>query len=125
MRLAGEASLLGQPTKMVVEGGIEDVVVSLSPGLTHWEIAADLEEVYGAEVSKQTITIITDRVMEGIAEWQSRPLDPVYAVLFIDAINRERGYTVNLMGPKIPASYAGAGCAAVSCSLAIVESRRG
>jgi putative transposase len=38
-------------------------------------------------VSKQTITTITDRVMEGLAEWQSRPLDSVYAVVFIDAIN--------------------------------------
>ncbi len=42
--------------------------------LTHGQIAAHLTEVYGAEVSKQTITTITDRVMEGIAEWQSRPL---------------------------------------------------
>ena len=40
-------------------------------GLTHGEIAAHLAEVYGAEVSKQTITAITDRVMEGMAEWQS------------------------------------------------------
>ena len=38
-------------------------------------------------MSKQTITAITDRVMEGLAEWQSRPLDAVYAVIFIDAIN--------------------------------------
>ena len=68
--------------------GIEEIVISLSAkGLTHGEIAAHLAEVYGAEVSKQTITAITDRVMEGLAEWQSRPLDPVYAVLFIDAIN--------------------------------------
>ena len=50
-------------------------------------IAAHLAEVYGAEVSKQAITTITDRVMEGMAEWQSRPLDSVYAVIFIDAIN--------------------------------------
>jgi putative transposase len=68
--------------------GVEDMVISLSAkGLTHGEIAAHLEEVYGAEVSKQTISTITDRVMEGMAEWQSRPLDPVYAVVFIDAIN--------------------------------------
>jgi len=68
--------------------GIDDMVISLSAkGLTHGEIAAHLAEVYGAEVSKQTITTITDRVMEGMAEWQSRPLDPVYAVVFIDAIN--------------------------------------
>jgi transposase-like protein len=64
------------------------MVISLSAkGLTHGEIAAHLAEVYGAEVSKQTITTITDRVMEGTAEWQSRPLELVYAVIFIDAIN--------------------------------------
>ena len=57
-------------------GGVDDLVISLSAkGLTHGEIAAHLAEVYGAEVSKQTITAITDRVMEGLADWQSRPLD--------------------------------------------------
>jgi transposase-like protein len=67
--------------------GVEDMVISLSAkGLTHGEISAHLAEVYGAEVSKQTISVITDRVMEGMAQWQSRPLDPVYAVIFIDAI---------------------------------------
>jgi len=51
------------------------MVISLSAkGLTHGEIAAHLAGVYGAEVSKQTITAITDRVMEGLAEWQSWPL---------------------------------------------------
>jgi transposase-like protein len=68
--------------------GVEDMVISLSAkGLTHGEISAHIAEVYGAEVSKQTISTITDRVMEGMAEWQSRPLDPVYAVVFIDAIH--------------------------------------
>jgi transposase-like protein len=63
------------------------MVISLSAkGLTHGEISAHLQEIYGAEVSKQTITTITDRVMDGMAEWQSRPLDAVYAVVFIDAI---------------------------------------
>jgi transposase-like protein len=67
--------------------GLDDMVISLSAkGLTHGEIAAHLEEVYGTEVSKQTITNITERVAEKMAEWQSRPLDPVYAVIFIDAI---------------------------------------
>ena len=57
--------------------GVDEMVISLSAkGLTHGEIAAHLAEVYGAEVSKQTITTITDAVMEGMAEWQSRPLDP-------------------------------------------------
>src|SRR5438045_4613360 len=68
--------------------GVDDMVISLSAkGLTHGEIAAHLAEVYGAEGSRQTITAITDRVMDGMGEWQSRPLDAVYAVVFIDAIN--------------------------------------
>ena len=68
--------------------GVDEMVISLSAkGLTHGEICAHLAEVYGAEVSKQTITTITDQVMEGMAEWQNRPLDPVYPVIFIDAIN--------------------------------------
>ncbi|MFD5065027.1 IS256 family transposase [Streptomyces sp. NPDC058394] len=68
--------------------GVDEMVLSLSAkGLTHGEISAHLAEVYGAEVSKQTISTITDKVMEGMAEWQSRPLDRVYPVLFVDAIN--------------------------------------
>ncbi|MCK9879109.1 IS256 family transposase [Frankia sp. Ag45/Mut15] len=68
--------------------GVEDLVLSLSAkGLTTGEISAHLAEVYGAQVSKQTISTITDRVMEGMAEWQNRPLDPVYPVVFLDAIN--------------------------------------
>jgi transposase-like protein len=68
--------------------GVDEMVLSLSAkGLTHGEISAHLAEVYGAEVSKQTISTITDQVMEGMAEWQNRPLDRVYPVLFVDAIN--------------------------------------
>jgi putative transposase len=68
--------------------GAEDMVISLSAkGLTHGEIAAHLQEIYGAEVSTQTISTITGRVMDGMAEWQSRPLDPVYAVVFAGAIH--------------------------------------
>src|SRR5919202_2618405 len=69
-------------------GGVEDLVISLSAkGLTHGEICAHLAEVYGAEVSKDRITAITDRVMEGMSEWQNRPLDAVYPVIFIDCIH--------------------------------------
>ena len=68
--------------------GVDDLVLSLSAkGLTHGEISAHLAEVYGTEVSKQTISTITDKVMEGMAEWRNRPLDRVYPVMFIDAIN--------------------------------------
>lgn len=68
--------------------GVDEMVLSLSAkGLTHGEISAHLAEVYGASVSKQTISTITDKVMDGMAEWQNRPLDRVYPVLFVDAIN--------------------------------------
>src|SRR3954454_23067025 len=68
--------------------GVEDMVLSLSAkGLTTGEISAHLAEVYGADVSRQTISTITDKVTEGMAEWQNRPLDRVYPVVFLDAIN--------------------------------------
>lgn len=68
--------------------GVDEMVLSLSArGLTHGEISAHLAEVYGAEVSRQTISTITDKVIDGMAEWQNRPLDRVYPVLFVDAIN--------------------------------------
>jgi transposase-like protein len=68
--------------------GVDEMVLSLSArGLTHGDISAHLAEVYGASVSKQTISTITDKVMDGMAEWQNRPLDPVYPVVFIDAVH--------------------------------------
>ena len=69
-------------------GSIEDIVLSLSArGMTHGAIAAPLADVYGSEVSKTTISTITDKVLDGMLEWQNRPLDPVYPVVFIDAIH--------------------------------------
>jgi transposase-like protein len=69
-------------------GGIDGIVLSLTAkGLTTGEVSAHLAEVYGASVSKDTISTITDRVLEGMAEWQSRPLDRVYPVVFIDCIH--------------------------------------
>jgi transposase-like protein len=57
--------------------GVDELVISLSAkGLTTGEVQAHLGEVYGADVSRQTISTITDKVIEGMAEWQNRPLDP-------------------------------------------------
>ena len=68
--------------------GVDEMVISLAAkGLTTGEISAHLAEVYGAEVSRQTISTITDKVVEGMVEWQNRPLDPVYPVIFVDAIH--------------------------------------
>jgi putative transposase len=68
--------------------GVDELVISLAAkGLTTGEIAAHFADVYGAEVSRDTISRITDRVLEEMAAWQSRPLDSVYPVVFIDAIH--------------------------------------
>ena len=67
--------------------GVDDIVLSLTArGLTTGEIVAHFAEVYGATVSKDTISRITDKVVEEMTEWRNRPLDRVYPVLFIDAL---------------------------------------
>lgn len=69
--------------------GIDQIVLSLTArGLTTGEIAAHFDEVYGAKVSKDTISRITEKVTAELAEWSSRPLDPLYPVIFVDAIRQ-------------------------------------
>jgi len=67
--------------------GVTNIVLSLTArGLTTGEISAHFAEVYGASLSKDTISRISDRVLEEMTEWLHRPLDAVYPVIFIDAI---------------------------------------
>jgi putative transposase len=66
---------------------IDQIVLSLTArGLTTGEVSAHFAEVYGASVSKDTVSVITDKVIAEMVEWQNRPLDRVYPVVFIDAI---------------------------------------
>src|SRR3954453_2564354 len=66
---------------------VDEVVLSLyAKGLTTGEISAHFADVYGASVSKDTVTRITDRVIEEMQAWWTRPLEGVYAAVFIDAI---------------------------------------
>jgi putative transposase len=68
--------------------GVDEMVISLvARGMTTGDVQAHLAEVYGTSVSRQQISAITDSVVEKMAEWQARPLDAVYPVVFIDAIN--------------------------------------
>jgi putative transposase len=67
--------------------GVDEIVLSLTArGLTTGEISAHFAEVYGASVSKDTVSKITDKVVEEMTAWANRPLDAVYPVIFIDAI---------------------------------------
>jgi transposase-like protein len=66
---------------------VDAVVLSLyAKGLTTGEISAHFADVYGASVSKDTVSRITDRVIEEMQAWWARPLEAVYAAVFIDAI---------------------------------------
>ena len=55
--------------------------------MTTGEITDHFAQVYGQSMSKDTISRITDKVIAEMVEWQNRPLDPVYPVVFIDAIH--------------------------------------
>jgi transposase-like protein len=67
--------------------GVDEIVLSLyAKGLTTGEISAHFAEIYGASVSKETISRITDKVIEEMQAWQQRPLDEIYAAVFIDAV---------------------------------------
>jgi putative transposase len=64
------------------------MVISLvARGMATGDVQAHLAEVYGTSVSRQQISDITDAVVEKMSEWGNRPLDAVYPVIFIDAIN--------------------------------------
>lgn len=68
--------------------GFDDTVISLyGKGLTTGEIQAHLSDIYDAEVSRELISKITDKVVDELNSWQSRPLDRVYPVVLIDAIH--------------------------------------
>nr|WP_241032499.1 IS256 family transposase [Rhodococcus pseudokoreensis] len=68
--------------------GIDEIVLSLTAkGLTTGEVSAHFQDIYGATVSKDTISRITDKVVGEMTDWQNRPLDRVYPVIFIDAIH--------------------------------------
>lgn len=67
--------------------GLSGNVISLyAKGLTTGDIQQHLLEIYGTEVSRETISKITDQIVDDLAAWQSRPLDPLYAVLLIDCL---------------------------------------
>jgi putative transposase len=67
--------------------GLTGNVVSLyAKGMTTGEIQAHLFEIYDTDISRETISKITDVIVEDMLAWQNRPLDPLYPVLLIDAI---------------------------------------
>jgi putative transposase len=77
----------------------DDKIVSMyARGMTVREIRGHLEELYGIDVSPDLISAVTDAVLEEVAEWQNRPLDACYPLVFLDAIRvkiRDEGFVRN------------------------------
>jgi putative transposase len=68
-------------------GGFSDIVISLyAGGMTVRDIGHHLQRVYGTELSHDTISKITDGVLEEVKAWQNRPLDEVYPIVYVDAL---------------------------------------
>jgi putative transposase len=67
--------------------GFDDKIISMyARGMTCREIRAHLQEIYGVEVSPDLISTVTDSVIDEVRTWQSRPLDAVYPILYLDAL---------------------------------------
>jgi putative transposase len=67
--------------------GFDDKILSMyARGMTTREIQGHLQEMYGVEVSPTLISEVTDAVLEEVKAWQSRPLEPLYAIVYLDAL---------------------------------------
>ncbi len=79
--------------------GLDEKIISLyARGMTTREIQGHLEEIYGVEVSPSLISNVTDAVLDEVRAWQSRPLDSVYPILYLDALRvkvKSQGRVVN------------------------------
>ena len=79
--------------------GFDDKIVSMyARGMTTRDIQGHLEEIYGVEVSPDLISSVTDGILSEVKEWQNRPLDEVYPIVFFDAIRmkiRDEGRVIN------------------------------
>lgn len=71
-----------------LSGDIEEKILSMyAKGMTTGDIESHIREIYGIEVSDSTVSRVTDKILPVVKEWQSRPLESIYAVVFMDAIH--------------------------------------
>lgn len=79
--------------------GFDNKIISMyARGMTVREIQGHLLDIYGTEISPDLISTVTDGVLEEVRAWQNRPLDPVYPIIFLDAIRikaRQNSQVVN------------------------------
>lgn len=79
--------------------GLDEKIISLyARGMTQSEIKGHLEEIYSVDISPSLISTVTDAVLDEVRAWQSRPLDAVYPILYLDALKvkvKNQGRVVN------------------------------
>ena len=79
---------LVKKNQTTLTGDIEEKIISMyAKGMTTSDIEAHIRDIYGLECSDTTISRITDKILPVVREWQPRPLDEIYAVVFMDAIH--------------------------------------
>lgn len=67
--------------------GLEDKIISMyARGMTTRDIQSHVKEIYNYEISPETVSTITDKVLDRAREWQNRPLEAIYAIIFMDAV---------------------------------------
>ena len=79
--------------------GLDDKIIAMyAPGISTRDIQAHIEELYGIGVSAALVSAITDAVLDDVTAWQNRPLEPVYAIVYFDALRvkiRDEGLVRN------------------------------
>ena len=79
---------LVKKNETTLSGDIEEKIISMyAKGMTTNDISAHIEDIYGLEVSDSLVSRITDKILPVVKEWQQRPLESIYAVVFMDAIH--------------------------------------
>mgnify|MGYP002573172251 CR=1 FL=1 len=79
---------LVKKNQTTLTGDIEEKIISMyAKGMTTSDIEAHIKDIYGLDCSDTTISRITDKILPVVREWQSRPLEEIYAVVFMDAIH--------------------------------------
>jgi len=75
-----------------LSGDIEEKILSMyAKGMSTSDIEAHIQDIYGLSVSDSTVSRLTDKILPVVKEWQQRPLESVYAVVFMDAMSAVRG----------------------------------
>ena len=82
-----ETKIIKKGQTVLTEELDNKIIALYGLGMGYRDISKHMEEIYGIEISKSSITAITDKILPKIKEWQNRPLDEIYPIIFLDAMH--------------------------------------